>query len=214
MSARISALTQNWETNLTALGLGVGRIVIGLLWFSQLLWKLPPTFGCNPDFKFSTRGNFTAGLCDWVGREAAYAGTLRVFNLDLHLLGLPNFSINISFLSQLYGGFLNGFVLPNFSWFSWMIFGLELFITVTVLFGIFARLGALAGTAQAAQLTIGLLPVPGEWEWTYILLTIANFMLFATAAGRYLGVDQFLHPRAVEQAKQGNKFAKIVALIT
>jgi hypothetical protein len=25
--------------------LGIARIVIGLLWFQQLLWKLPPDFG-------------------------------------------------------------------------------------------------------------------------------------------------------------------------
>lgn len=214
MSARISTFTQNWETNLTALGLGVGRIVIGLLWFSQLLWKLPPTFGCPADFHFTTKTVSSSGLCDWIGREAVYAGNWRFFQLDLHLLGLQNFYIDLSPISAAYGAFLNGFVLPNFSWFSWLIFGLEFFITVTVLFGIFARLGALAGTAQAAQLTIGLLPVPGEWEWTYILLTVANFMLFATAAGRYLGVDGWLHPRAVEQARQGNRFAKLVALIT
>ncbi len=83
-----------------------------------------------------------------------------------------------------------------------------------MLFGILTRLGALAGTAQAAQLTIGLLPVPGEWEWTYILLTIANFVLFTTAAGRYLGVDGRLHPWAVEQAKKGNPIGRIVAMLT
>lgn len=214
MSARISTLSQNWEANLAGYGLGIARIVVGLLWFSQLLWKLPPTFGCPSNFQFSTRTTFTSGLCDWIGREAAYAGNLKIFNLDLHLLGGTNFAIDISPLSSLYGAFLNGFVLPNFSWFSWVILGLELFITVTVLFGLFSRLGALAGTAQAAQLTIGLLPVPGEWEWTYILLTVANFMLFATAAGRYLGVDAWLHPRAVAQVKTGNMVAKIIALIT
>lgn len=214
MSARMNSLTQNWEPKLAALGLGIGRIVIGLLWFSQLLWKLPPTFGCPADFKFSTRGNFSSGLCDWIGREAAYAGNLKIFNLDLHLLGLPSFYIDLSPISAAYGAFLNGFVLPNFSWFSWVIFLMELFITVSILFGVLARLGALVGTFQAANLTIGLLPVPGEWEWIYIMLTAFNFVLFATAAGRYLGIDGWLHPRAVEQAKQGNKFAKIVALMT
>lgn len=41
--------------------LGVARIVIGFLWFQQLLWKLPPDFGCGP------RGD--QGLCDWMMRE-------------------------------------------------------------------------------------------------------------------------------------------------
>jgi len=214
MSASSQTLTSSWETRLAGYGVGIARIVVGLLWFSQLLWKLPPTFGCPSNFQFSTRDVVTSGLCDWIGREAAYAGTLKIFNLDLHLLGGTSFAIDISPLSALYGAFLNGFALPNFGWFSWVIFAMELFITVTVLFGLLTRLGALVGTLQAANLTIGLLPVPGEWEWTYILLTIANFMLFATAAGRYLGVDALLHPRAVERAKTGNKFARLVALLT
>jgi thiosulfate dehydrogenase [quinone] large subunit len=41
--------------------LGVARILIGVLWFQQLLWKLPPDFGCGP-----ARDQ---GLCDWIGRE-------------------------------------------------------------------------------------------------------------------------------------------------
>jgi hypothetical protein len=206
------ATTLDWR--LGRLGLGIGRIVVGLLWFSQLFWKLPPTFGCPPDFRFSTRDQFTSGLCDWIGREAAYAGNLRVFNLDLHLLGLPNFSIDLSFLSTIYGSFLDTFVIPNFSWMAWLIFGIELFITVALLFGILARLGALIGTLQSLNLTIGLLPVPNEWEWTYIMLTTLNFILLMTAAGRTLGVDARLHPWAVVQAAKGSRLARIAAKLT
>ncbi|OGO36305.1 MAG: hypothetical protein A2Z03_02010 [Chloroflexi bacterium RBG_16_56_8] len=202
------------DQRLAGIGLGIGRIVVGLLWFSQLWWKLPPTFGCPADFKFSTRDQFTSGLCDWIGREAAYAGNLRVFNLDLHLIGQPNFSVDLSFLSSAYGAFLRGFVIPNFSWMAWIIFATELFITVTILFGILARLGALVGTAQALNLTIGLLPVPAEWEWTYIMLTTLNFVLLMTAAGRHVGIDARLHPWAVAQAAKGNSFAKVAQWMT
>ena len=202
------------DQRLGNIGLGIGRIVVGLLWFSQLWWKLPPTFGCPANFQFSTRTQVTSGLCDWIGREAAYAGNLHVFNLDLHLLGLPSFSIDLSFLSSAYGGFLRGLVLPNFSWMAWLIFGLELFITITVLFGVFGRLGALAGTAQALNLTIGLLPVPGEWEWTYLLLLTLNFVVLMTAANRRIGIDALLHPWAVTQAAKGNKLARVVQWIT
>ncbi len=196
------------------IGLGISRIVVGLLWLSQLFWKLPPTFGCPANFAFSTRQAATSGLCDWIGREAAYAGTLRVFNLDLHLLGQKNFYLDLSPLSGAYGGFLNNFVLPNFSWMAWLIFVMELFITISVLFGFFGRLGALIGTVQALNLTIGLLPVPGEWEWTYILLTVANFMLLLTAANRYLGVDAWLRPRVVTRAEKGSRFARVLAWLT
>jgi uncharacterized membrane protein YphA (DoxX/SURF4 family) len=196
------------------LGLVVARIVIGLLWFSQLLWKLPPTFGCPTPYAFSTRSQITSGLCDWTGREAAYAGNLHVFNLDLHLLGARNFSIDLSAISSAYGSFLNGFVLPNFSWMAWLIFGMELFITVTVLFGVLGRLGALVGTLQALNLAIGLLPVPGEWEWTYIMLTVVNFLLMITAANRYFGIDSWLRPRMLAAAQQGSRVARVLSWLT
>jgi uncharacterized membrane protein YphA (DoxX/SURF4 family) len=202
------------DQRLRGVGLGVGRIVVGLLWFTQLWWKLPPTFGCPPDFQFSTRDHFTSGLCDWMGREAAYAGNLHVFFLDLRLIGQPNFSIDLSPISSLYGALLRGFVMPNFSWMAWLIFGMELFITISILFGLFARFGALVGTLQALNLTIGLLPVPGEWEWTYIMLTTLNLMFLLTAAGRYFGLDGALHPWAEEQSAKGSKFARVVAWIT
>ncbi|HTP06613.1 MAG TPA: hypothetical protein VMP08_00065 [Anaerolineae bacterium] len=192
-------------------GLGLVRILIGVLWLTQLFWKLPPTFGCPTPFAFSTRAQTTSGLCDWIGREAAYAGNLHIVNVDLHLVGGGNFSIDLSPISSAYGSFLNGFVLPNFSWMSWGIFALELFITVTVLLGLFGRLGLLFGTLQALNLTIGLLPVPGEWEWTYLMLTAINFALLITAANRYIGLDGLLRPRLVAAASRGNKLARIVS---
>ncbi len=196
------------------IGLGLVRIVIGLLWLTQLFWKLPPTFGCPTPFAFSTKTQFTSGLCDWIGREAAYAGNLHVLNFDLHLAGGSNFSIDLSPISSAYGGFLNGFVLPNFSWMAWAIFGLESLITLTVLLGLFGRLGALLGTLQALNLTIGLLPVPGEWEWTYLMLTAINFTLLITAANRYVGLDGWLRPRLLAAANKGNKLARVLAWAT
>jgi TQO small subunit DoxD len=196
------------------IGLGFVRILIGVLWLTQLFWKLPPTFGCPTPFAFSTKTQFTSGLCDWIGREAAYAGNLHVLNIDLHLAGGGNFSIDLSPFSSIYGSFLNGFVLPNFSWMSWAIFGLELFITITMLLGLFGRLGALLGTLQALNLTIGLLPVPGEWEWTYLLLTAINFTLLITAANRFIGLDSLLRPRLITAANKGNKFARVLSWAT
>ncbi len=196
------------------IGLGIVRIIVGLLWLTQLFWKLPPTFGCPTPFAFSTKTQFTSGLCDWIGREAAYAGNLHVLNVDLHLIGGANFSLDLSPLSSAYGGFLSGFVLPNFSWMSWAIFGLELFITLTMLLGLFGRLGALLGTLQALNLTIGLLPVPGEWEWTYLMLTAINFTLLITAANRYVGLDGLLRPRLIAAASKGNKLARVLSWAT
>ncbi len=195
------------------LGLGLARIVIGVLWLTQVVWKLPPTFGCPTPFAFSTQQHFTTGLCDWIGREAAYAGNLHIFTFDLHLVG-GNFSLDLSPLSSAYGHFISGFVIPNFSWMAWLIFGMELFIAVTVLLGVFGRLGALIGTLQALNLMIGTVPIPGEWEWTDILLIVANFMLLVTAANRSIGLDGWLHPRFVANAAKGSKLARVLAWFT
>ena len=52
-------------------GLFLSRLIIGYLWFTQLLWKLPPTFGCPADFAVSTSLTArTSGLCDWTGLMA------------------------------------------------------------------------------------------------------------------------------------------------
>ena len=56
---------------LGGLGLFLSRVIIGYLWFTQLLWKLPPTFGCPSDFAVSTSLTArTSGLCDWTGLMA------------------------------------------------------------------------------------------------------------------------------------------------
>jgi uncharacterized membrane protein YphA (DoxX/SURF4 family) len=75
----MSVTTRSGALNLSPPGwpLGVARILIGYLWFTQLLWKLPPDFGCTP-----ARDQ---GLCDWIQREIdspmvpLYAEFLRGF---------------------------------------------------------------------------------------------------------------------------------------
>ena len=42
-------LSKTWERA----GLAVTRVVIGLLWLTRAAWKLPPSFGCPPDFAAS-----------------------------------------------------------------------------------------------------------------------------------------------------------------
>src|SRR5438477_260777 len=70
------------------------------------------------------------------------------------------------------------------------------------------------GFVQGVNLTIGLWAVPNEWYWTYVLLALINLTLALTAAGRYLGVDALLHPRAEAAAARGNGLARLVAALT
>jgi thiosulfate dehydrogenase [quinone] large subunit len=158
--------------------LGLARIMTGWLWYTQLGWKMPPLFGCGPDLRVGLDG----GLCDWVGREIANP------------------------LFPWYADFLNAVVVPNFALFGWLVWLAEAFVTVSLVFGIFARLGGLVGALQAAQLTIGLWAVPHEWYWTYVMLTILNLQVTLTGAGRFLGLDRWILPRLEALASRGGPF--------
>ncbi|MCA9870316.1 MAG: hypothetical protein KC487_08070, partial [Anaerolineae bacterium] len=66
-----------WEEVLRKVILVVARLALAVLFFTQLWWKMPPTFGCPSDYAFTTattengrlRLQRTSGLCDWIGIE-------------------------------------------------------------------------------------------------------------------------------------------------
>ena len=143
--------------------LGAARIIIGVLWFQQLLWKLPPDFGCGP------AGD--QGLCDWMRREIE------------------------SPLIPLYADFVRAIVLPNLGILGWFVWLAEAAIAVSLLLGLFTRLGGLLGFGQAMNLLIGLAAVPHEWYWTYLMLALFCLLFALTGAGRWLGLDGALRSR-------------------
>ncbi|MBI3942466.1 MAG: hypothetical protein HY326_05585 [Chloroflexi bacterium] len=169
----------------------IARILIGYLWYNQLLWKIPwQNFGCPPDLSFSADFNQrTSGLCDWIGLEIAY----------------PR--------SDLYHAFLVSFVKPNIALIGWGTWLLELAITATLILGLFTRLGGILGALQGLNLFIGLTAIPYEWDWAYAMLIIINAVLAYTAAGRCLGIDYFLRP-ALATAAQKNPIARIALAFT
>jgi hypothetical protein len=119
-------------------------------------------------------------------------------------------------VARLNGLFLENFVMPNIRWFGYVVWGMEAFIFVSLLLGLFGRLGALVAIAQSAQLQIGLAGIssPFEWEWAYHLMVIISLVVFAYAAGRILGVDGWLRPRLQAAANNGNRLAGLVAWLT
>jgi hypothetical protein len=48
---------------------------------------------------------------------------------------------------------------------------------------------------MALNLGIGLLEVPGEWPWSYIMLAMWQGVFLVTGAGRLWGVDAWLRRR-------------------
>jgi thiosulfate dehydrogenase [quinone] large subunit len=130
-----------------------------------VLWLLSLRWKLPPDFDpVSGRG-----LLDWLQLEVQHAAF------------------------GFYGDFVATIVIPNFTWFAWAIFLLELFTGLSLLTGTFSRLGSALGLMMSINLGVGLLEVPGEWPWSYVMLGMWHGTFLVTAAGRLWGVDAWLH---------------------
>jgi len=172
-------------------GMFVSRLVIGYLWFTQLLWKLPPSFGCPPNFAVSTSFQArTSGLCDWVGLMTIYSK-------------IP-----------LQAALVRQFVAPNISWFGWIVFSMEAFVALSLVAGLLTRLGGFVALIQALNLYFGVTAVPGEWYWSYGMLAILGLIFMAVPTGRALGLDVLLRPRLEPWADRGNRAAKLLLALT
>ena len=86
------------------------------------------------------------------------------------------------------------FVLPHFTLFAWAVFLTEVLLATFLLLGLATRLWALIGAAQSTVILLSLANTPNEWGWSYFLMIGAHLAVFATAAGRYAGLDGVLRP--------------------
>lgn len=136
------------------------------------LWLFSLRWKLPPDFTPSSG----PGLMDWLILEARY----------------PAF--------ELYGQFVDSVVIPNFTLFAWIIFLAELLVGLSLLTGTLTRLGAAVGLLLALNLGIGLLEVPHEWPWSYIMLAMFHGIFLVTAAGRVWGIDAWLRRRLPERS--------------
>ena len=171
-SAGIAAYA--WHTipsqrTLSHLGNSGLRLLIGCMWWQQTLWKLPPFYTDQPQEPFGT-----TGLAYWMGLMGKHAAV------------------------PLQADFVNNIVLPNFYVFAPLVYGAEVLTAVSLILGLFVRLGGLIGALQIANLWLGLYSAPGEWPWTYffLLLLMASFALHHY--GRSLGIDAIIVTRVKE----------------
>jgi uncharacterized membrane protein YphA (DoxX/SURF4 family) len=211
-----------WERRLRSTVLVISRIALAYLFFTQLWWKMPPMFGCSADFAFTTEnaeGRLvrTQGLCDWLGVEAVWAERPRPFfvaNLDNQ--GAPEIAVDLSWAARANGQFITGFVQPNIRWFGWIVWLSEAWIFLSLLLGLFSRLGALVALGVSGQLMIGLAGIssPYEWEWSYIQMVVLSLLLFAFAPGRVFGIDAWLRPGLATAAATGNWLARVLLWLT
>ncbi len=84
---------------------------------------------------------------------------------------------------------VNDLMLPYFNLFAFQVWAGETFIAVSLMLGLFTRLGGLLGTLMAINLWLGLYNRPNEWPWTYFFLILLNGFFLFLRAGRSLGVD-------------------------
>jgi len=113
-----------------------------------------------------------------------------------------------------YKDFLVNVMVPNWTFFGYMTLVTETFIGVTLILGLFTRLGALAALGMAVNITLGILSVPHEWGWTYAMLIVLAAIFLLTGAGRSFGVDAFLGPRLEDAAAGGNRVARVLSWLT
>src|SRR3989304_985113 len=102
-----------WEQILHQAAIVIGRLALGYLVFTQLWWKVPPTFGCPADFAVTTgtvnanrqaQLQRTSGLCDWIGIESVWAKAPHpVLVADMKSAGGPVIAVDIGPLGRPHG---------------------------------------------------------------------------------------------------------------
>ena len=132
-----------------------------------ILWLFSLRWKLPPDFAPATG----RGLMDWLQLEVQH----------------PAFPF--------YADFVASVVIPNFKLFAWIIFLAELAVGLSLLTGTLTRLGGAGGLLLAINLGVGLLEVPGEWPWSYVMLALWQGTFVVTAAGRLFGLDGWLRRR-------------------
>jgi thiosulfate dehydrogenase [quinone] large subunit len=93
-----------------------------------------------------------------------------------------------------YSWLVEHLVLPNFPAFAWAVLFLEAALGGFLLVGLGTRFWAVAGMVQTLAIMLSVLRAPGVWHWSYFLMLLLHFAVFATAAGRHFGVDGVLRP--------------------
>ena len=159
------------------------------LWLARLfvggMWYQQMLWKMPPTFTDSPDGS--GGLNYWMGEMVKYAAFKSQWSL------------------------VNDLMLPHFKVFAFQVWAGETFIAVSLLLGLFTRLGGLLGTLMAMNLWLGLYNRPNEWPWTYFFLILLNGFFLTFRAGRALGIDALLAPRTTHS---GGILSRVVSWIS
>jgi len=162
-------------------GFALIRIFVGYLWFQQLFWKMPPEF---------------AGLYSYIIRESQHTIIPGYGYILQHTFLSGCTSLLTATGCTLYVPLAAG---------VWIA---ELIVSISLMFGVFTRIGAILGSVLAIQLYVGLAYT--DWIWTYGMLVLLCLALTAIPSGRRLGFDQWLAPR-LQTAAHSKRLARFVS---
>jgi hypothetical protein len=113
-----------------------------------------------------------------------------------------------------YRAFVNGVVLPHFGFFAAQVWLGETVIAVSLVLGLFGRLGGILCFLMGCNLYLANSRIPGEWFWSYVFIALLGAIFAATRAGRYLGVDRLLVPRLEALRKKSPKLGGFLLALT
>jgi hypothetical protein len=224
---RATSSEARWEGTLRKAVTVLARLALAYLFFTQLWWKMPPTFGCGPDFAIRQedgKGGYTksSGLCTWLGYESIFAKKPREFFVA-DLIYWPQapvkkIAVDGSAIARLNGQIIDTVIAPNIRTFGYLIFWAEAFIVFTLFFGVLTRLGGLVSLGVSTQLAVGLsgIAIPGdyEWEWAYWQMVVLSLLMIGLAPGRWFGIDALIRRVLKPAADRGNALAKLLLLPT
>jgi thiosulfate dehydrogenase (quinone) large subunit len=155
------------------------RVAAGLLWITNLGWKVPPRFGEGiPD-------DAPADLYQWTSSAVDYP-----------------------FLPP-YSWVVEHWILPNFTLFAWGVVAAEAAVGIFLILGLATRFWAVIGAAQSLVIMFTVANAPHEWLWAYVLMILLHAAIFATAAGRYAGLDAVLRPA---WQRSGSRAARLLGV--
>ena len=104
--------TSRADRTLLVVAVAIASIGLGYLFFTELWWKVPPDFGCAPDFE-------SRGLCTWVGKEVRYADEPHEL-LQANIVPSdpePEVGVPMRWASNLNAVFVENVVQANVRWF-------------------------------------------------------------------------------------------------
>lgn len=113
-----------------------------------------------------------------------------------------------------YRAFVSGVVLPHFDFFAAQVWLGETVIAVSLVLGLFGRLGGILCFLMGINLYLANSRIPGEWFWSYVFIALLGAIFAATRAGRHLGVDQLLVPRLEALREKGSKLGGLLLALT